>query len=311
MFIRRACSSVSVRVQLPIGRSHRRYAARGGLALIVLAACSAPSPEGLFSPVLVATSAGGSSSFAGSGGETGLSPAGGAGNGEGQGGSELGFAGAGGTDVGSGGSGATATDAGLPDAGTPSEAGSPCVADDEVCDGLDNDCDGDVDPGNTCAELCTGFSVEERSYMFCSREDDRGQALDRCEDEGMRLVWLETPTESAAVREQIIASGLEAPGGNAELLTQIGGSDDEGEDGEWTWVGSDVAPNGFQFWNGASEANGGAVVGDAYVDWADGEPTSDDNEDCAAMRVLGPMAERGGWDDRSCNEQLPFLCEAP
>ena len=303
---------MSVRSQPLIGRSPGwRAAGGGGLALMLFAACSAPSPEGLFSPVLVARSggSGGSGGNASDPGELNLSPLGGAGNGEG--GSELSFAGAGGgsggTDVGSGGSGAT--NAGLSDAGTPPDAGPPCVAETEVCDGLDNDCNGDVDQGMTCPPQCAGFSLEERSYMFCAQQQTRAQALSRCGEEGMRLVWLETPTESTAVREQITALGLPAPPDNAELLTQIGGSDDveDQDEGEWFWVGTDVAPNGFQFWNGDSD---GEAVGNAYVDWSEDEPTGE-NEDCAALIVLETTRVPGQWDDRSCNEQLPFLCEIP
>jgi hypothetical protein len=181
----------------------------------------------------------------------------------------------------------------------------------EVCDGLDNDCDDDVDPGDTCGEACVGLALDGRGYMYCSEAIPRAQALASCEARGMHLAWLETPGESDALRDLIGASELPSPAGNAELLTQIGGSDAAVE-GAWSWVGSGAIAGGFQFWQGGSEAAGGEVVQDAYVQWSEGEPTGQVNEHCAALSVLGgAMHDPGVWDDRSCNEPLPYVCEAP
>jgi hypothetical protein len=151
--------------------------------------------------------------------------------------------------------------------------------------------------------------------MFCAENVTRAVALTRCAEEGMRLAWLETPSESEALRENIVAADVNFPGGNPELLTQIGASDAQDE-GEWTWVGSaalgnGVAPNGFQFWDGGAANDGGEVVDDAYVDWVPIEPNNSNNEDCGAMLVLGNGTREGQWDDRLCNLQIPYVCETP
>jgi hypothetical protein len=128
----------------------------------------------------------------------------------------------------------------------------------------------------------------------------------------MRLAWLETPAENDALRQQIVATGVTAPAGNLTLLTQIGASDSETEDA-WFWVGNAVAADGFQFWQGGPVTGDGQAVAGAYAGWADGEPSASQvNEDCAAVLVFDSNTRAAGeWDDRGCNDALPFVCETP
>src|SRR5262245_2394395 len=262
---------------------------RNGLSVLLLGACSTPDGSALYLPFgpvdnsPTATTAAGGNAGASSQGASG---AGGASGAEGQGGSELGRAGTSGT-AGSGAADAAAPDAGAADAGDAApDAAAPCSPAAERCDGLDNDCDGAVDPGGTCAATCTGFALQERGYMFCSDAVTRAQALSRCAAEGLRLTWLETAAESDTLREQIVATGGTAPAGNATLLTQIGGSDAVTEDA-WFWVGNAVAADGFQFWQGGAATDDGQAVAGAFAGWADGEPSASQvNEDCAAVLVF-------------------------
>lgn len=296
----------------------------GRLMLLLLAGCSAPNRSDLFArrasvPALASetvTSAGSAGNPAAAA-LANLPSSGDASGGEGQNDDQLGLVGgSGGSDlrgVGSSAAGAAVSDAGDRDAEPPDARALACVSTAEVCDGLDNDCDGDVDPGATCAVSCAGFALQGRGYMFCSDSVVRTKALERCAAEGMRLAWLETADESEAVRGQIVATGRATPVGSAALLVQIGGSDAANE-GTWLWVGNDAAPNGFQFWSGGAASGGnGQLIGDAYVAWSDGEPSAiDQDEDCAAMLVMGgDQRAPGQWDDRSCSELLPFVCEAP
>jgi hypothetical protein len=277
-------------------------------------ACEAPDGSDLYDPR--PSGAGGSvAGSSGSGGAAGAAGRAGAGSGAGEGGAgRAGSASTGGSSA-SGGGGSADAAAPVPalDAGSEEDASfqPPCAGPSaEVCDGRDNDCDGVVDPGVTCAAECAGFALAEQGYMFCAEPVDRGIALARCEAQGMKLAWLEDAEENEAVVLRI--TELELADGAGELLTQIGASDGE-DDGEWLWVGNGAALDGFQFWEGTSADDDGEAVAGAYQNWADGEPNDqDDEEDCGVVSVLGSEnRDPGQWDDRNCDEEFAFVCEVP
>lgn len=195
------------------------------------------------------------------------------------------------------GSGATA-------AGTSGSGGTrPCIPSTERCNGRDDDCDEVVDEEACNSPMggtfgCSGFVIDgstSHGYMFCAgqtREYEGAQA--GCQSQGMRLAWLESKPENAAVWAKVNA---------IQEVTEVWiGATDGATEGSWFWDG----PAGAQFWQGDAT---GSAVGDAFVAWAADAPNnstgySPDGEDCAVLLVTG-----GDWGDRTCNIKYPYLCE--
>jgi hypothetical protein len=183
--------------------------------------------------------------------------------------------------------------AGMPMTGEGGAPAEPCVPTTERCNGHDDDCDESIDEF-VCLSNCSGFvlaSDPDHGYMFCNaaRKADYDNAKQACEDQDMRLAWLTSSQENAAVVQR-----LDSLGSDAEVLF---GATDQGNEGDWIWAG------GQQFWEGDDH---GQPVGGLYSNWLAGTPNNSSNEDCALVIIAS-----GKWGDRSCDATYPYLCEQP
>lgn len=248
--------------------------------------------------------AGGNPSNGGQG-SGGTAPTGG-GSSSGAGGTATGGSGTGGANDGGannggvGGSGAGATS----DAGQGGVGGAGCeTGGHEICDGIDNDCNGRIDNGSgTCANGCTGRVLDGKGYMFCLTASDRTpeRASTACADNDMHLVWLETPKENAAV----LAEAQRIAGSVANFWI---GASDAGTEGAWRWV-EDGSVTGTQFWQGQAS---GMAIDDEYANWSPNRPDRGaGEEDCVSFAVDRSGFPAGTWDDEPCSSMKPFVCEA-
>ncbi len=192
--------------------------------------------------------------------------------------------------------------------------GSPsCVPTDpaeEICDGLDNDCDGEVDGDNVCPDGCHGAVDSDHRYLVCTGPGDatytRLDAHDACNDYGdalgitLDLVRINSSAEDVFVTgllDEYSVSDAVWNGASDSSASSIGSME-----GTWVWGSTD---------NGVTFYDDGAPVMMRYNDWADGEPDNDASgagEDCA---VFDP--ELGWeWNDVACGQDFPsFVCEEP
>jgi len=157
----------------------------------------------------------------------------------------------------------------------------------ELCDSVDNDCDGSRDEG-ACPADGSGFVANKTPYMRLSQGRDWSASARVCTNAGMRLATVETQAEQDLLWSRSVNTD-----------TWIGGTDVVAE-GVWRWN------TGVQFWAGKTN---GTTVGGQFTNWMPGVEPQDTAgvEDCTVMHA----GHGGRWADDPCNIYRAAFCEGP
>jgi len=158
----------------------------------------------------------------------------------------------------------------------------------EVCNAADDDCDGDVDEGAACP--CPTAIHQGRIYLFCGalvpdqpegfgRRNEWQASRDLCESIGFHLVKVDNQAEDGFVYQTLAGLGF----GDTWM-----GMNDLQTDMTWVWHDGD---------------------GLTYVNWDDGEPNGRRDENCGIM-LVEEASRASRWDDRPCDRDYHFVCEA-
>ena len=144
----------------------------------------------------------------------------------------------------------------------------------EVCDTLDNDCNGVVDDGAVCP--CDTDEYDGHVYMFCVTGTAWATARTDCLSYGYDLAAIGDAAEDAWVLDAVQTY----IGGKAWL-----GGNDRTSEGTWEW------------------SNGEAM---SYTNWGPREPSSaGPNQDCMKTNHL----RSGQWSDHNCTSGFGYVCE--
>jgi hypothetical protein len=162
----------------------------------------------------------------------------------------------------------------------------------EICDGIDNNCNGAIDEGNACRNGCAGVSHAGIGYVLCygnGQQRSWQDASTDCTNRGMRLARIDSEDENAFIRKASLALGF---GG----IIWIGASD-LNRKGTWAWT------DGTQFWLGGAA---GHTVGGQFATWDTREPDgAGPTEDCAAM-----FTNVEKWHDLACGARYAYVCKS-
>jgi len=160
----------------------------------------------------------------------------------------------------------------------------------ELCNGLDDDCDGIADEGGVCPGNCTGGRFGGHDFFFCDRPATWTVARAACAEAGGRLAGIDSVNEQTYVAGEAMLRGL-----GAELW--IGGND-RARAREWRWL------DGARFWNGMVD---GMPVSGRFVLWDAGEP---DDSIAGDGCIYLDMSAGGAWHDKTCGTTWAgFICE--
>ena len=178
-----------------------------------------------------------------------------------------------------------------------------CVPTPEVCDGVSNDCDDEVDEDGVCPDGCAAQTFE--NHANDSAWVNYTLATTRCADLratlglglDFELAWVESANENSFLKDWIAATSP------ATGMVWMGANDIDKE-GQWVWGrGADAE----RFFDGATTGGGTAYQG-RFNDFGEGRPNSSNNtdEDCGAF----DSAVNWQWNDLKCSDgRLGYLCE--
>jgi hypothetical protein len=148
----------------------------------------------------------------------------------------------------------------------------------EACNGLDDDCDEDVDEGDACEtdDRCLRYPLPAGTFLACLRPMSWDEGVVTC------------------TRHDAFLAAVEVEEATLDLIEDVAPE----FPADW-WIGAnDVANEGE--WVDAS----GASLG--FSQWADGEPDGGEAEDCVLFSLPGR-----GWRDADCDDAHPVVCEVP
>jgi len=264
-------------------------------------------------------SVGGSGATGGTGdGATGGVPTvgGSAGNG-GTGGETAGSGGSAGVGGASAGIGGIASTGGTSDAGVAGDVGvagagpDPCTPTPEVCDGLDNDCNDEIDEDG-CPAGCQAKVYAGHSYLLCMPDNTDDQlaynaATNYCDDAAsqlhldfdMALARIESSDEN-----EFLKTWVSARAGNVEDGEVFIGANDIDDENTWVWGRGRTA---VEFFHGKN-SGGGMPVDGAFNDFGPDRPNALNGaeEDCGALDATVDWQ----WNDVICTQpRLGFACE--
>jgi hypothetical protein len=144
----------------------------------------------------------------------------------------------------------------------------------DVCDTVDNDCDGSKDNGGDCP--CDVEEYGSHVYMFCESSKSTSSARTSCLTYAYDLVALNDSAENTWVVDEAYSryTGKWWTGGS-----------DEATEGTWVWLNGDS-------WS--------------YTNWHSGEPNnSGSNEDCMQLGRFSDYT----WNDEPCSSSFYYICE--
>jgi hypothetical protein len=144
----------------------------------------------------------------------------------------------------------------------------------EVCDGLDNDCDGTTDSTTACGCYVEYYGSDP--YLFCTSSQSWDSANSTCQSLGYHLITIGDGSEN---------SWADSTADSYSTSKWHMGFTDQWSEGNWQW------------------ADGSSVT---YTNWQSGEPNGGTSESCGQLNRYHPTTT---WNDEPCSQSLNFICE--